>query len=375
MSAIPTLWGLPPAEIHEKKCMCQPGTEHARDGVQYGAEACVYEINWQPLPSWSDRLRDNVFHRGYRVSTNVSKLERNLWLLDQKNTELVERNKQLAVVREIAINVDKVRTINEALSLAVEQAREIEGVRFAIILKINESEQYVFAPYHSKIKNRYLANSLKAVGFDPYKEFGENSDDKKLRIPLSKLNSVQDYLTNPGVTFWTSISKLADGAWPKVLCDAIQKILGVKQLVLLPLLVDGSLWGSILFFLTQEVPVDVLEMIDAHCATAIKNVTALVNLEKRNKELSSLNAVINTTSATLNVTEMLQNAIREVTIALDADAGAIFLPGNDGKELYLAAQTGMPDNTLNNHKTTRAIDGPFYNFILSDEQLICGEYA
>ncbi|MGD0794229.1 MAG: PAS domain S-box protein [Dehalococcoidales bacterium] len=373
LSAIPTLWGLPPAEIHEEKCMCQPGMEHARDGVQYGAEACVYEINWQPLASWSDRLRDNVFHRGYRVSTNVGKLERNLWLLDQKNTELVERNKQLAVVREIAINVDKVRTINEALSLAVEQAREIEGVRFAIILKIDEPGQYVFAPYHSKIKNRYLANALKAVGFDPYEEFGESSDDKKLRIPLSKLNSVQDYLTNPRVTFWPRISKLADGAWPKVLCDAIQKILGVKQLVLLPLLVDGSLWGSMLFFLTREVPVDILEMIDAHCATAIKNVTALVNLEKRNKELSSLNAVINTTSATLNVTEMLQNAIREVTIALDSDAGAIFLPGNDGKELYLAAQTGMPDNTEKNIKTTRAIDSPFYNFILSDEHLICGD--
>jgi two-component system sensor histidine kinase/response regulator len=372
LSSIPTVFGLPAAHIHEKQCMCRPDKVSAGDSVQYGARACVYEVEWQSLPSWKARLRDNFFHHS-PVHPDIKKLERNLWLLNQKNTGLVERNKQLALVRDISVNIDKVRTINEALSLAVEQSREIDGVRFAIVLKIDESRSYVSAPYHSKINNRHLVNALQAIGFDPDKEFGLDSSDKILHIPLSKLKSVQDYLVNPRVTVWDSIAKLANGAWPKVLCDAIQKLLDVKKMVLIPLLVDGSLWGSMLFFLTREVPVDILEMIDAHCALAIKNVTSLTNLEKRNKELSIINSIINITSATLDQSEMLQNAIREVTTALDADAGAIFLPANGGKELYLAAHTGMPENMSKNTQMTRSVNSPFYQFVLSDEPFICGD--
>jgi PAS domain S-box-containing protein len=373
LAAIPTVWGLPPAEIHEKKCMCQPDGEHARGGVQYNAEACVFEVNWQSLPSLPDKLRHNIFRRKNRASTDVSTLENNFWLLDQKNAELVENNKQLAIVRDIAINVDKVKTLDEALILAIEKAREIEGVRFAIILKTDESGLNVTIPYHSKIKNLFVANAIKALGFDPDIELGLSSDDKRHPLSLSKFKSIQGYLANPGVTIRPSLAEIADGVLPHALCDAMQKILGVKKLVLVPLLVDGTLWGSMLFFLTQEVPSDILEMIGAHCATAIKNVTALENLEKRNRELSSINAVINATSATLNVPEMLQNAMREVTIALKADAGAIYLPKNDGEELYLAAQVGMPDEIIKKSGTIKGINSAFRKFVLSDEQVRCGD--
>jgi len=46
LAAIPTLWGLPPAEIREKTCLCQPGDGGPAQGVEYDAGFCEYEVTW-----------------------------------------------------------------------------------------------------------------------------------------------------------------------------------------------------------------------------------------------------------------------------------------------------------------------------------------
>ena len=53
LAAIPTVWGLPPAEVQEKQCMCQPGKPHGTGGIEYDANTCVYEVTWQPMQAWS----------------------------------------------------------------------------------------------------------------------------------------------------------------------------------------------------------------------------------------------------------------------------------------------------------------------------------
>jgi PAS domain S-box-containing protein len=289
LAALPTLWGLPPADVCEKKCMCKPEHGIIEDDIQYEAEACVYEVEWQPLHSWYQRLRDNLMGQIFPVAANVKELEQNFRHIDRENTELAERNKQLAAVREIAISVDGVRTIDEALSLAVEQARDIEGVRFVFVQKMDETGEFVITPYYSKIRNHFVANAIKAVGFDAEKELGDNPSSKKLlRFPFSKLKVAQDYMRNPRVMVISSIAELLDGVWARTLCDSIQKIMGVKKVVIVPLMVKGESWGTMLYYLDKELPIDILEMIAAHCALAIKNILTLNNLELRNQELSAI---------------------------------------------------------------------------------------
>ena len=285
LAAIPLVWGLPAAEVHEKKCMCKPEYGSIKDDVQYEAETCVYEVKWQPLRSWHHRLRDNLLGQIFPVAANIKELEQNFRHIDQKNVELVARNKQLASVREIAISVDKVRTIDEALTLAVEQARDIEGVRFVFVQKMDETGEFVITPYYSKIRRHFVANAVKAMGFDAEKELGESPTSKKLlQFPFSKLKVAQDYLRNPRVMVLSSLAELLDGVWPRTLCNSIQKIMGVKKLVIIPLMVEGESWGNMLYFLDQELPIDILEMIGAHCALAIKNIITLNSLERRNEE-------------------------------------------------------------------------------------------
>ncbi len=284
LAAIPTLWGLPPANVREKKCMCQPEAGPVKDDVKYEAETCVYEVQWQPLRSWYQRLRDNLLEQRFPIAGHFKELEQNFLQIDQKNAELVERNKQLASVREIAIGIDNVRTIDEALTLAVEHAREIDGVRFVLIQKLDEAGEFITTPYYSKFRNWYVVKALKALGFDPEKELGKNPTSRKLRFKFSKLKAAQDYHRNPRVMIFMSLAELLDGIWPRILCDSIQKIMRVKKLVVVPLMVEGESWGNMLYFLVKEVPTDILEMIGSHCATAIKNIMTLQSLERRNQE-------------------------------------------------------------------------------------------
>ncbi|MBN1692150.1 MAG: PAS domain S-box protein [Dehalococcoidales bacterium] len=291
LSAIPTLWHLPPARVREKQCMCMPLLGAVKNGVKYKAESCVYEVQWQPLVSRFQRLRDNTVGKIFPVARKSKELEQSLRHIDQKNTELIARNRQLAAVREIAMGVDKVRTIDEALVLTVEQSREIEGIRMVLVQKMDEARENVITPYYSKFRpdTMKMVNAAKAIGFDAEKILGKTPTSNKLRFPLLKLKVAQEYNKNPRIMVLTRLAELLDGVWPKTLCDALQKIMGVKKFVIVPLMVEGESWGHILYFLTQEVPTDILEMIGGHCALAIKNIINLNNLVERNTELTERN--------------------------------------------------------------------------------------
>ena len=290
LAAIPTLWSLPPAEVREKKCMYHPLPGTAKEGVQYESETCVYEVQWQSLGSWFLRWRDNLLGKLFPVAKNFKELEQSLRYIDQKNTELVARNRQLAAVREIAMGVNKVRTIGEALTLAVEQAREIEGIRFVIVQTLDETGEYITTPYYSKIRpHKNVRNALKALGIDPEKLLGKNPTSNKLRFQVSKIKIAQDYLNNPRIGVLDSLADLLDGVMPRALCNAIQTILRAKKLVLVPLFVENKLWGNLLFFLTQDVPLDILEMIGTHCGLALNNIISTNNLVSRNTELVARN--------------------------------------------------------------------------------------
>jgi PAS domain S-box-containing protein len=167
-----------------------------------------------------------------------------------------------------------VSTIDEALTLAVEQSRGIDGIRFVLVQKLDESKEYVITPYYSKIRPqfRYMADAVKALGFDPDKELGKKPTSNKLHFKLSKLKVAQDYLRNPRIMVINSLAELLDGVLPRKLCNGIQKIMQVKKIVIIPIMVEGESWGSLLFFLTQDVPADILEMIGAHCALAVLNI-------------------------------------------------------------------------------------------------------
>ena len=353
LAAIPTLWELPPAEVYERQCISETDAGLVTGVDSHDTAKCVYEVTWQPMSPLHSRLRD-IFKRGNDTTSALKKLEANFHLLDEKNAELAQRNLQLSKVREIAIGIDRAGTIDEVLKLVVESAREIPGVRFLLVSKVDEERQIIRTPYYSKIYNENLYKALRAIGFDPDKQLGVNPTDSKLVFKVSQLKIAQDYIQNPRTIVRDRLSEVLAGVWPKVLCDSIQRILSVKRFVLVPIIVDGESWASMFFFLHGEVPIDVLEMIGVHCAIAVKNETITESLRLRNDELSLINTFISKTSKLLTLDDILGTATEELVKIFNAEASGIYTLNERGDSLEMRAQTGMPSEMANISKGIRS---------------------
>lgn len=254
LAAIPTVWGLPPAEIREKHCMCQLSQEQRIEGVEYGASACIYEVTWQPVQAWYSKPIRALLSRGTKVSDIVAELEENFQLLEQKNWQLRQRNTQLSKVREIALNIDKLKTVDEVLTSIVELSRDIPGVRFVVVQQLDERHEFISTPYYSRIRSEFVTKALKALGFDLEQHLGKTPTSRKLQFPVAKLKVARDYISNPRVIVKERLSELLDGLWGKNLCDSIQRIVGAKRFVLVPLFIEDETWGTISFFLEDDVP-------------------------------------------------------------------------------------------------------------------------
>ena len=374
LAAIPTLWGLPPAEVQENQCMCQPAKGYRVEGVEYDARTCVYQVTWQPMPAWYSKPIEELFRRDNKVSITAAQLEKDFQLLEQKNSELVRRNAQLAKVREIALCVDSVRTIEEALSQVVELARDIPGVRFVIVQRLDESDQFIVTPYYSRVRSELVAKALKSLGFDSDHHLGKISTSQKFRLPVAKLKVAQDYISNPRVIIKERLSELLDGVWGKALCDTVQRVANIKKCIITkPLLVRGECWGTLTFFLEDEVPTDIVEMVGAHCAIALNNVSTIESLERRNLELAAINTIAKQASSSLELSQILNNTLEETVHIFEADAAAIYLLDESSQALELVAHCGIPQEIAAQSKYVQIQGTDIGKFFTSNKDILVGD--
>jgi PAS domain S-box-containing protein len=372
LAVVPTLWGLPPAEINEMRCMCDSASVELIEGNTLNQQACVYEVTWQPLPPLRRRLFGGILMKDSQSSATIKKLEENFTLLDRKNAELTSKNRQLAKVRELALAVDGIRTRDQVFRTVVEMARDIPGVLFVIILKEDDTKKYVTAPYYSRVRSKTLAAALKTIGFDINNYLGENSNSEKFKFLASDSKLTREFKNNPKVTARSSFADVMAGIWPGKLCDAIQRIGNIKNITIAPLTVDGESWGSLLFFLNDEVPQDILEMVGAHCSSAIKNAMAVEQMDQRNAELSALNGIADSISRSLDISSILSSGLKEIARIYNADAAAIYLWDEKKQGLKLASQLGMPEEIDNKHQILQE-DSSISRFFASSDQTLAGK--
>jgi PAS domain S-box-containing protein len=301
-------------------------------------------------------------------------LEHNFRLLERKNNELISRNQQLAKVREIALGVDKVKTIDEVLSLVVNLSREIPGIQFVLVQQLDASGQNVIVPNYSDIKNGNLLNALNEFGFDLEKELAGTPAGNN-QIPVTGFKVIEDYLDNPRIIVKEHLSELLDGVYPEVLCDSIQKTAGFKKFVIVPLLVRSHSWGNLLFFLNQEMPLDILEMIGAHCAIAIKNIDNVEAMELRNEELSALYTIAQVTSVSQDIEKLINSSIKEIVNIFGADASGVYLWDKNEGALKLTSQHGLPWEATKQSHYICPKDSSIGKFFFSQEEIMVGNMS
>jgi len=97
LAAIPTLWGLPPAEVCEKQCMCQPSKEPSMEQTEHEPRTCVYEVNWQPIRAWYSKPIGELFRNDDKAATDIKELDiAEYWQhLEERLEEQMEGNRKL----------------------------------------------------------------------------------------------------------------------------------------------------------------------------------------------------------------------------------------------------------------------------------------
>jgi PAS domain S-box-containing protein len=131
-----------------------------------------------------------------------------------------------------------------------------------------------------------------------------------------------------------------DGLLSRSLCDAIQGVLHVKKIVILPIIFENRSWGSLVLFLEEEVALDILEMVQMHCTLGLKKVIAQQSLEIRNQELAAINTIAAYTFRSLEMEKIIENTLVETKRIFDADRAAVYLIDESTSRLKLAGQSG-----------------------------------
>jgi PAS domain S-box-containing protein len=370
LTSIPVLWNLAPAEIQEFKCGCKSRLKEHQTEIGLTISGCLYEINWQSPKSKTRTFIDNNIFRANRKTENPIKvLESSYALLDQKNSELTQRNLQLSKVREIAEGIDLAKSTEDVFKFIVNLSMDIPQISFAMVQKADPATGYLTTPYFSKFRDENMLQRLKAIGFDLVNQFGKHPESTNSGFKLSNLPVINEYLRNPRIMVADRLSQVLTGLWSPRICDRIQEEIGFKKIVIVPLKVDHQSAGSLLFYLNADLPMDILEMIGTHCSIALKNVMTLQSLERRNRELTAVNSIAGQTMAETDLAKIIRRSISEMMTLFSATSVSIHLLDEKEDKLRMIDQEGMPEKIID---MSRIIDknSPFGKILASNSDLL-----
>ncbi|MBN1368587.1 MAG: PAS domain S-box protein [Dehalococcoidales bacterium] len=234
-----------------------------------------------PHKEWQAFLRaiDDAYKE---FDSDRAMLERTLEL---SSKEHINTMAQLLKVRELSIGIEYKKTLDDVCTFIVDSAGEIPGIRFAVIHRLDESGKLIVPPQYSKINDEGLSKLLNVKGFIVDSHSGKDSGDGELRYELAKELMFQEYARNPRTLVIRRLSETLGGVWTKTQCDSVQKILGIKKIVVTPVIIEGKLWGTLVYLLDRHISQDILETISTHCTLGIKNVLTLEELSNSEKKV------------------------------------------------------------------------------------------
>ncbi|MCF8032484.1 MAG: HD domain-containing protein [Desulfarculaceae bacterium] len=214
-SAIPTIWGLPPARVEETKCQFE------------GDDYCEFDIRWRN-PSLVQRVRLLIHNQRSLLSESLAEIEHDKQLLEHKYSEVQALNRQLMrkIEQILAIQqasgailseLDYGKLIPNVLTLFL---RTI-GYQRAMIMLVDESQQ--------------MLRFEEGVGMDP----SDLAPMDGYSVPLDRSSNL--------------LARVAQSGQPLISHDAAQLNLNPKNIiirkyqpqaiVILPLTAQGRVIG------------------------------------------------------------------------------------------------------------------------------------
>jgi nitrate/nitrite-specific signal transduction histidine kinase len=257
-------------------------------------------------------------------------------LVAERTAALQAANLQLQALVRVSQRINAALSLPEALEAVAEASRTVLGAgRCAVYLLDPETDELrcVLAQGLSPAYTAAVSQSYRQI---PGKEVIER------RQPLV----IHDAANDP---------RLA------AIHDQVRRE-GYHSVALLPLVHGEESLGMLAFYheTAREYSRDDLELAQTfanQAAIAIKNARLFEAISQRAAELSALYAVASTVSQSLDLDEVLNNALEEVLQVMRTDVGWIYLVDDEMEGLTLSAQRGLDPTLLQEVRWLRFGEG------------------
>ena len=245
----------------------------------------------------------------------------------QHAMELEHRAERLAAMNRVSADINSTLDLDEVLNTITRQMVELFAIEHSGILIFDEKKEWghVLAEYPDR---GATAERFQVTGYLAAERI--IADQKPLMI--------EDVLKDPLMA---------------TVRDTMRR-LGIKSMLVVPLVVKGETIGSIgldaikqrRVFSQEEI--ELAQTIANQTAIAIENARLYEETHRRNEELAALNAIAATVSRSLELEQVLESALDETLHVSKAEMGVLYLV--QGGELRLSAQQGMSDYFLQTYR-------------------------
>ena len=248
--------------------------------------------------------------------------------------QILEQNKRLATVNEIAAASAENLELEELLDVALDRVLEVMHAEAGVIY-VNDAEDEELSTIRYRGFSEQLAQLIRSQAADAASKRQKGSDSK-LR------DAAEDLLQSPRIAELAQVEDFKHGAGVTLVAnDEINAFLGVAT---------SQKSGY------SQRELRLLTSIGAQLGLAVRNATLFSRTKQRNRELAALLTVGRAVTASLKLSEVLARALNTVLDVTTADVAEVWLT-TENEELVLERQQGHAPDVFKERNRLRKGEG------------------
>ncbi len=274
--------------------------------------------------------RDEIGELAQSFNSMVQKLKELYEGLDQKVKErtkdLNRRNLELAALVKTNQSISSGLDLNKILGIAVREAVRIVNVSYCSIVLVEEGAEYGTVTSEYSPRDHLKPSIGLMLYLNDYPTLNEAYEGKHY-VLVADTGSAQLSPKEKEIVEMLGMSSVL----------VVPLFLGEKSLGIMQL----SSLGEVKEFTDAEI--NICQTIANQVAIAIENAHLFSELKRHDKTIETLFEIDRVVSRSLDIDEMLREAVDKTIQVTSSDAGWIYLLQEDGKTLVLKTYTGISD--------------------------------
>lgn len=188
---------------------------------------------------------------------------------------LEKQNAKLRRVQEIATAMSQSLPMSSLFDMIISSAHELTGAFFVSLSLINWKQKTISSVASTATDNALIRRGLKMLNFDLNKPAPLGTAEDRFRKGLT---TTSDKITDfSGALFQPEVGL------------RVQKLFGIKRIVEVPLVAEGSTYGTLMYALREtEADLDLMRLFSNLCAQALKKAERVEALSQQEEYLKNV---------------------------------------------------------------------------------------